>query len=147
MLRLHAIAFVLIVVTFTVHAVGSTSWIQYLIRHYADHDGDWRKGSTAWCLISTGVVLMTLHMIEVLTWATALLMLPGNPQLNTFEEAAYFSFVTFTTLGYGDITLGSQWRLLSGIEAMNGILLAGWSTALLFTVVRRSWKRSRTPKR
>jgi hypothetical protein len=49
--------------------------------------------------------------------------------------------VSFTTLGYGDITLtDSEWRLLSGIEALDGILLVGWSTALLFIVVQRSWK-------
>jgi len=44
-------------------------------------------------------------------------------------------------LGYGDITLVEhEWRLLSGIEALNGILLVGWTTALLFLVVRRSWE-------
>ena len=95
-----------------------------------------------WCLTSTGVVLMALHRLEALAWATAFVMLPGNPELNSFGDAAYFSFATLTTLGYGDITLGAQWRMLSGIEAMNGILLAGWSTALLFTVVQRSWKLS-----
>jgi len=48
--------------------------------------------------------------------------------------------VTFTTLGYGDITLPEQeWRMLSGIEALNGILLVGWTTAFLFAVVQRSW--------
>lgn len=48
--------------------------------------------------------------------------------------------VTFTTLGYGDIVLGPEWRLLSGIEAINGIVLFGWSTAFLFAIVQRSWK-------
>ena len=51
-----------------------------------------------------------------------------------------FFRVTFTTLGYGDITLVEHdWRLLSGIEALNGILLVGWTTAFLFMVVQRSW--------
>jgi hypothetical protein len=45
-------------------------------------------------------------------------------------------------LGYGGITLDPEWRVLSGLEAMNGILLFGWSTALLFAVVQRSWKLS-----
>jgi hypothetical protein len=61
-------------------------------------------------------------------------------EIGTFEEAVYFSVVTFTTLGYGDITLADhQWRLLSGAEALNGVLLVGWSTALLFAVVQRCW--------
>ena len=72
-----------------------------------------------------------------------LLILPGG-QLKTFEEATYFSVVTFTTLGYGDMTLHDHdWRLLSGIEALNGILLVGWTTALLFLVVQRSWATTR----
>jgi len=47
--------------------------------------------------------------------------------------------VTFTSLGYGDITLDSNWRLLSGIESLTGLLVAGISTALLFTVMQRAW--------
>ena len=82
---------------------------------------------------------MALHLLEALVWAAAFFMLPMTPGFETFEEAVYFSVVTFTTLGYGDITLDPVWRLLSGIEAVNGILLAGWSTALLFSVVQRSW--------
>ena len=142
MLRMLAIGIVLVGSTFAIHAIGSTFWIEYLIRGYADHDGRWRRGSAVWCLTSTGVVLMTLHLLEALAWAGAFMMLPEGAKLKSFEEAVYFSIVTFTTLGYGDITLDPQWRLLSGIEAVNGLLLAGWSTALLFTVVQRSWKLS-----
>ena len=78
----------------------------------------------------TALVLMMLHVVEVLLWALAyLLFLPGD-HLDSFEKAAYFSVVTFTTLGYGDITLVEhEWRLLSGIEALDGILLVGWTTA------------------
>jgi Ion channel len=43
---------------------------------------------------------------------------------------------TFTTLGYGDITLDKDWRLLSSFEAANGLLMFGWSTALVFTAVQ-----------
>lgn len=84
---------------------------------------------------------MALHVIEFHLWAlTYMLVLPGDT-LDNYEKAVYFSFVTFTTLGYGDVTLSTQdWRVLSGVEAMNGILLAGWSTALLFVVVQRSWR-------
>ena len=79
--------------------------------------------------------------VEVVLWATTYRLLPGN-HLDSFEKATYFSMVTFTTLGYGDITLADhQWRLLSGIEALNGILLVGWTTAFLFLVVQRSWQK------
>ncbi len=45
--------------------------------------------------------------------------------------------MTYTTLGYGDITLSGPWRIMSGIEAINGVLLAGWSTAALFALVQK----------
>ncbi|NEV64353.1 ion channel [Thiorhodococcus minor] len=49
--------------------------------------------------------------------------------------------VTFTTLGYGDVTpVEHDWRLLSGIEALIGVVLIGWTTALLFLIVQRSWR-------
>jgi len=94
------------------------------------------------CLrILVGVVLamLDIHSIEIIVWAFAYSLLLPMGELGSFEETVYFSFVTFTTLGYGDITLTEGWRLLSGIEAMNGIMLAGWTTAMVFTVVERVW--------
>ena len=52
----------------------------------------------------------------------------------------YFSFTTFTTLGYGDVTLEGPWRLLTGIESLNGVILIGGSTALSFAVIQEVWK-------
>lgn len=49
----------------------------------------------------------------------------------------YFSMVTFTTLGYGDITLGGDWRLLASFEAANGIIMFGWTTALIVAYLQR----------
>ena len=56
------------------------------------------------------------------------------------------TWCTYTTLSYGDITLSPGWRLPSGIEAMDGILLFGWTTALLSTVAQRTWKASHVGK-
>ena len=56
-----------------------------------------------------------------------------------FETAFYFSFVAFTTLGLGDVTLKPPWRIMSAMEAADGMLLFGWSTAFLFAVVQRVW--------
>ena len=54
-----------------------------------------------------------------------------------FEEALYFSTVTYTTLGYGDVILDERWRLLGSFEAANGIVMFGWTTALIFVAIRR----------
>jgi hypothetical protein len=77
--------------------------------------------------------LFLATLLEV--WAWALLYLALNT-VGSVEEAAYFSMETFSTLGFGDITLEKQWRLLSSFEAANGLLMFGWSTALVFAAVQ-----------
>ena len=140
MLETLLVAFLLVALTVVTHAVGTTYWIRYALQRYADHSGDFKPHTTLPAVMWTAIVLMLLHIAEAVLWALTYLLLPGA-LLDNFEEAFYFSVVTFTTLGYGDITLtDSKWRLLGGIEALDGILLVGWSTALLFIVVQRSWK-------
>ncbi len=139
MLELIGIGIVLVAVTVVIHALGTTYWIRHLVSRHGGNNVSRRRRPTLEMLISTAVVFLLLHIIEVMLWAVTFLVLVPVSELQTFETAVYFSLVTFTTLGYGDITLGPQWRILSGIEAMNGILLVGWTTALLFAVVQRSW--------
>ena len=141
MLGLLLTTIVLVAVTVAIHAYGTVYWIRFLVRRYADTKGDFTRDNALPALIWTAVVLLMLHLIEVIAWALAyVLILPGD-QLASFEKAVYFSIVTFTTVGYGDITLiDHEWRLLSGIEGLNGILLVGWTTALLFAVFQRCWK-------
>ena len=71
---------------------------------------------------------------EVWIWAGLFLYLGA---LGTLEEALYFTTVTFSTLGYGDVVLDKSWRLLGSFAAANGLFLFGWSTALVFIVVQR----------
>jgi hypothetical protein len=51
-------------------------------------------------------------------------------------DLIYFAFVNYTTLGYGDVTPVERWHLLGPMTAMNGVLLFGWSTAVIFEVLR-----------
>ena len=82
------------------------------------------------------LVVLWLFLATILqVWVWALLYLALNA-LGIIEEAAYFSMETFTTLGYGDITLERHWRLLSTFEAANGLLMFGWSTALVFAAIQ-----------
>lgn len=66
-------------------------------------------------------------------WAGAFVMLGVFP---TLEESVYFSIVTFTTLGFGDVLLPVEWRLLAGMAAANGLLNFGLLTALLVEALR-----------
>jgi hypothetical protein len=55
------------------------------------------------------------------------------------QSAFYFSAVTFTTTGYGDLVLPEEWRLVGGVEALTGIIMCGWSTGFFFAVVSRMY--------
>lgn len=85
-----------------------------------------------------GIVLMMFYIsiLEVLLWAITYLSLNA---IDGFEEAFYFSMVTFTTLGYGDIVLHERWRVLGSFEAANGIIMFGWTTAIVIAVVQRTY--------
>ena len=85
-------------------------------------------------LITTAIFLIFIHLIQAGTWAFVYLLLPGVTEFETFEKSLYFSLVTFTTLGYGEITIASSNRILAGLEAINGISLIGWSTAFMFAI-------------
>jgi hypothetical protein len=78
--------------------------------------------------------IIALHTIEI--WSYALVYLRLD-EIESFERALYFSTVTFVALGYGDVVLSPQWRLLSAIEAANGVILIAWSTTFMFTVTSR----------
>ncbi len=85
-------------------------------------------------LVITIVGIFLVHTVEIWLWAVLYLWLG---EFADFERALYFSTVTFTSLGYGDITLKERWQLLSGFEAANGIILFGVSTAFVFGVIRK----------
>lgn len=140
MLKLLLIGAALLAVTVLIHAVGTTFWLRFLLRRYASDDGQWLADVWMRALLGFAVVVVMLHTVEIMVWAVAYRALVPLEELASLEAAVYFSFVTFTTLGYGDVTLGEETRLLSGIEALNGILLVGWTTAMLFAIVQRGWQ-------
>ncbi|MEP3114364.1 potassium channel family protein [Nisaea sp.] len=82
-------------------------------------------------------ILFLGHIVQIWFWAGLYIILG---EFTDFETALYFSTVTISTLGYGDIVLSPDWRLLGAIEAASGILLFGWSTAMLVAVLMRTWQ-------
>ena len=79
--------------------------------------------------------LMAAHFAEVLVWALAYAIVGAAPE---GADLVYFAFVNYATLGYGDVTPVKEWLLLGPLTAMNGVLLFGWSTAVIFEVLRRA---------
>jgi hypothetical protein len=81
-----------------------------------------------------GIVLLMVFtsLVEVLVWAFTYLALNA---IEGFERALYFSMASFASLGSGDIVLDERWRLLSSFEAANGIIMFGWTTAIIVSTV------------
>jgi hypothetical protein len=82
---------------------------------------------------ATVTVLMFAHLNEVLVWGLFYELLNAVPR---DADALYFAFVNYTTLGYGDVVPAARWQLLGPLTAMNGVLLFGWSTAVIYDILR-----------
>ena len=99
-----------------------------------------RRRPQAWlaaAMVATVGILLVAHVAEVITWALAYAILDVVPP---GSDVLYFAFVNYTTLGYGDVVPVVRWRLLGPMTAMNGVLLFGWSTAVIFEVLRQAMR-------
>ena len=88
--------------------------------------------------IATVPILMAAHFSEVMVWSLAYAIVGAAP---AGADPVYFAFVNYTTLGYGDVIPVERGRLLGPTTAMNGVLMFGWSTAVIFEVLRRTARR------
>jgi len=115
----------------TLFTIGAIVWIRTLSSHH------WALRNVVTRATALAVLVLAMSLaayLESLLWAGFYVF---EGALATIEDATYFSLVTFTTLGYGDITLEPQWRVLAAFQAANGILLFGWTTAIIVAVARR----------
>ncbi len=127
----------IIAVTVTIQALGTVFWVKKIDKYHQDVKPEGFGIKNMHLLITTAFFLMILIFVEASIWALVYYIHPQITEFETFEQAIYFSIVTFTTLGYGDITMGPLNRMLSSLEAINGGLLIGWSTAFMFVIVQQ----------
>jgi hypothetical protein len=133
------IAWVLVVVTVALHAAGLAVLLRSLMRRHAQPPTRFWPVTrllvgVAWCLI-------LIHLVEISVWG---LFYFWQGCLPDAESAIYFSGVTYSSLGYGDIVLPKPWRMLAPLEALTGLLMCGLSTGLFFAVINRwisNWMR------
>ena len=132
MLRHLLIAAGLVAVTVAVHAAGFGLVLTTVVkRHVAPPTTFW---PITWLLVRLAWLLILIHVAEISVWA---LFYRWQHCLPDAESAFYFSGVTYTTLGYGDVVMSDRWRLLGPIEAANGVLMGGVAAALMFAVMTR----------
>ncbi len=134
MLASLAIGTALISATVIIHTYGliqvthAMNWLVGRVRDKTHH----RNRVLAMNTVVLGIFLVLT--VEVWLWAATYQLLGLFPDL---ETALYFSTVTFSTVGYGDVIIGKDWRMLAALEAINGFLLIGWSTAYLISAGMR----------
>jgi hypothetical protein len=127
MISIFLSACVLAALTVAVHATG----IAFLLRLHLQPRGVWHVTRMLLRMIWW---LVLLHLAEIAIWGLFYLWRGCLPNA---ESAFYFSGVTYTTLGYGDLVLAMPWRLLAPIEGLMGVLMCGLSTGLFFVIVSR----------
>jgi len=118
-------------VSFSVAIALVVSLMSRVIRTGYSGESFWRSVTI---MIVITLVMAAAHLMEIVLWATAF---RASCEISTFETAFYFSAQNYTTLGYGDIILSDRWRLLGPLEAINGVLLFGLSTAVMFAALSR----------
>jgi hypothetical protein len=130
-LRLLAAA-ILLALTVVVHGIGMTAIFRWVVRSRALVQT--RFWMQTWLVIRIVWSLIALHLVEIAVWALFFWRQRCLPDL---ETAFYFAGVTYATVGYGDLVLPKEWRLLGPIEGLTGILMCGLSTGFFFAVVTR----------
>jgi hypothetical protein len=127
------IAWTLMAVCIVIHAGGVTAALRWLRRQKDPAFNFW-----IWIWVFTCLAgwMVLLHLLEIAVWAVFYLWVDA---MTDMTSAVYFSCVTYTTTGYGDLVLPQEWRLLGGIEALTGILMCGWSTGFFFAVVSKMY--------
>ena len=128
---------VLIIITVVIHAVVLDRLIQ-LHRQYENvirlrFGRSWKVPM----LIIAVIVIFCAHIVQIWLWAFFYLYIDVLPD---FETALYFSTSTFTTVGFGDVVLDKDWRLVSSFQSANGFILFGWSTAFIFEVMSKLYE-------
>lgn len=132
-----AIGTCLVILTVLIHALALDSMMTALERLGPKLYKHTKKLWKALMLIVTVTGVFLAHIVQIWVWALFFFKVDA---LAHFQDALYFSTASFTTVGYGDIVLGKEWRLLGSFESANGLILFGWSTAFIFEVMSKLYK-------
>jgi len=110
----------------------------------------WERNSKLrrWRIAVLVVAFIVIHMIEIGFFAVAIYILLEDGSFGHLDGAdtrnagslIYYSAITYTTVGYGDITPVGDIRLFAAIEALTGMVLVGWTASVIFTVMGSIWR-------
>ena len=123
-----------VVCTIFIHALTVSATVNF-VRHERRRG---RAGASVWINVAIVALVVAFafvaHLLEIAVWAVVFVICG---EFSAFGTAYYHSAVNYTTLGYGDVIMTPSWRLLGPLEAANGALMFGVSTAMIFAVIQR----------
>jgi hypothetical protein len=122
------------VVTLFIHGFSGRTMATLVARAFRRGLGESTSGPMGMVIAFAAMIMLTAHLLEVTLWAVVM-MLSG--EVRGFVPALYYSAGNYTTLGSGEVVTSIQWRLVGPLEALDGMLLLGISTALLFVIIQR----------
>ena len=123
------IAWCLMALCVTIHAMGLTAAFRWMKQRVLPIEGLFWPAT--WMLICAAGWTLLLHLLQIAIWA---FLYSWDKAIPNLSSAFYFSTVTYTTTGYGDVVLPEEWRVVGGVEALTGILMCGLSTGMFFAV-------------
>ena len=132
MLTEIAIAAAIVSVCLIIHLTGILLMAEWLFQWRDALERSPNRRQCALLIVSLCGGILLLHLIQTSLWAVYYYT---QNLFSDFETSLYFSMVSFTTLGYGDVLLPKKWRLLGVVEGFSGVLLCGISTAFIFAVI------------
>lgn len=140
-----AIGAVMIAITVVIHAAMCDFAFRFIENHAIGFARVFRRFWKIWALIVVIFMIGAAIMADIWIW-TLLFYILEPDVLKDIETALYFTTITFTTVGFGDIVLPDPWRLLSASTAINGMIIFGWSTAFIFEIMTSLYKPTDTSR-
>jgi hypothetical protein len=136
-----AVSTLMVILTVMIHG-GGIALLARLLRHEAREEAELHLPAlsirTLSFTLALVLALFALHGIEIWLYAALYVMIGAVQDL---ETAVYFSTISYGGIGYDDVYIAKTWRLLAGIEGVNGVILLGWSTAFFVTMFARLGRR------
>ena len=117
-----------------IHGIGLFKLRQAIVGKEGDRHGDWRPLSMTGALLTVATVfaILLLHFVEIWLFAFLYDVLNALPD---FQEALYFSTISYATIGYSDASIATEWRMLAAVEGVLGVIMLGWSTAFFVRIL------------
>jgi len=134
MTSILVLTFGLVAATVLIHTAFLTVSMRWLSGLNTGHEPNFDFWPLTWLFVRLVWILLISHTAQIVIWACFYYWGGAVPY---FESAVYFSGVTYTTIGYGDLVVSPPWRIIATVEGLTGIVMCSLSAAFFFSVMTR----------